>query len=112
MRPGTQKTSTFLAHMGTRQACLPRRESDYTSAVSSLLAPVHSLTPRGIEISPFTLTKGTSGYRAPGQLFNSQQYWKLMVVMVIQTNSIFKLEERNTLGTRLVYCNGNGTAIW
>ena len=108
---GYTTTLTFLSHFRTRHARLPSRESDYKSAISRLLAPVSSTSPRGIEISPFTLARGTSGSRAPGQQFNSQQYRKLMAVMVIETNSSFKLVESNAFRTLLAYCNGNATAI-
>ena len=108
---GYTTTSTFLSHIRTRHARIPSRESDYKSAISQLLVPVCSTSPRGIEISPFTLAKGESGSRAPGQQFNSQQYRKLMAVMVIETNSSFKLVESNAFRTLLAYCNRNATAI-
>ena len=104
-------TSTFLSHFRTRHARLPSRESDYKSAVSRLWAPACSTSQRGLEISPFTLAKGTSGSWAPGQQLYSQQYRKLMAVMVFETKSSFKLVESNAFRTLLAYCNGNATEI-
>lgn len=63
------------------------------------------------EISPFTLAKNTGGPRAPGQLFNLLEYRKLMAVMVIETNSSFKLVESNAFRSLIAYCNGNATTI-
>jgi len=63
------------------------------------------------EISPFTLAKSTRGPRAPGQLFNLLEYRKLMAVMVIETNSSFKLVESNAFRSLIAYCDGNATTI-
>jgi len=63
------------------------------------------------QISPFTLVRGTRGALAPGQLFNTKEYRKLMAIMVIETNSSFALVASNSFGTLMAYCNGAAITI-
>ena len=102
-------TSTILAHIRSRHSQLPSRETEYKAAISRRLttATLH----KRAKISPFTLARNTGGARAPGQLFNISEYRKLMAIMVIESNSSFKLVESTAFRSLITYCNGNATAI-
>jgi len=54
---------------------------------------------------------GLGGARAPGQLFNTKEYRRLMAIIVIETNSSFSLVESNAFRTLMAYCNGRPITI-
>jgi hypothetical protein len=95
-------TTDYIRHYRSHHSDMPATEKDESDMLSRMCNK-RSRT----EQTPWTLVSSASTVRNPGEVFNENTYRRLLTLFLVETNSSFRLIERESFGKLMRYCNGS-----
>ena len=98
-------TSTFGKHFRAQHPQLPSREEDYKSLIKRMAEATNTGKRKRTGTSPFTIASQLAGTRQVGEIFDEQEYRKLLAMMVVETNTSFRTVEVDSFQNLVRYCN-------
>ena len=103
--PKYTTTSAFIYHFRAQHPQLPAREEDYKSIIKRMGEATAKGKRKRSGTSPFSIASQMAGTRQVGELFDEQEYRKLLAQMVVETNTSFRTVEVDSFRNLMRYCN-------
>ena len=105
--PSYTTASAFGKHFRAMHSQLPSREEEYKSVIKRMAEATTTGKRRrtGTGSNPFTISSQLAGTRQPGEIFDEQEYRRLLAMMVVETNTAFRMVEVVSFRNLMRYCN-------
>ena len=103
--PSYTTTTAFGKHFRSLHSQLPSREEVYKSVIKRMADATTTGKRKRTGATPFTIATQLAGTRQPGELFDEQEYRRLLAMMVVETNTAFRAVEVVSFQNLMHYCN-------
>ena len=105
--PSYTTTSAFGKHFRAMHSQLASREEEYKSVIKRMAEATTTGKRRrtGTGSNPFTISSQLAGTRQPGEIFDEEEYRRLLAMMVVETNTAFRMVEVVSFRNLMRYCN-------
>ena len=105
--PSYTTTSAFGKHFRAMHSQLPSREEEYKSVIKRMAEATTTGKRRrtGTGSNPFTISSQLAGTLQPGEIFDEEEYRRLLAMMVVETNTAFRMVELVSFRNLMRYCN-------
>ena len=105
--PSYTTTSAFGKYFRAVHSQLPSREEVYRGVIKRMAEATTTGKRRrtGNASNPFSISSQLAGTRQPGEIFDEQEYRRLLAMMVVETNTAFRMVEVVSFRNLMRYCN-------